>query len=274
DTKVWRRHAGFIAWPTLLMAVVVLAGWVGVAALAWRGAIGLGAAFCLQTVLAYLAFTPLHEASHGNIAGRERRLKGLERTLGWLSGVPLLVPFPAFRKLHLDHHGHTNDHEQDPDFWVAGDSRWAVLGRCLTILPHYYWRIVAGAVRSPSTRDSASIGALLGYAALAAAFTAAGHGAWVLATWVGPALLAAALLAFAFDWLPHHPHSERSRYRNSRILLYPGLGLLLASQNLHLIHHLYPRIPFYRYAPFFREVRTTLESKGAPIVDLAASKER
>ncbi|MEO1368405.1 MAG: fatty acid desaturase, partial [Acidobacteriota bacterium] len=254
-------------------AAAVLAAWAGVAALAWTGALGLGAAFGLQVVLAYLSFTPLHEASHGNIAGRAKGLKGVERLVGWLAGVPLLAPYPAFRKLHLDHHGHTNDHEHDPDFWVAGGSRGAVLLRCLTILPHYYWRIVLGAVRSPSSRDTASILALLAYATLAASFAAAGRGGWVLAVWVGPALLSAAVLAFAFDWLPHHPHSERGRYRNSRILLFPGLEVLLASQNLHLIHHLYPRIPFYRYAPFFREVRSTLEAKGAPIVDLAAPRD-
>ena len=27
-----------------------------------------------------------------------------------------------------------------------------------------------------------------------------------------PGTLAIGLLAFAFDWLPHHPHSERGRY--------------------------------------------------------------
>ncbi|MEM1181238.1 MAG: fatty acid desaturase [Acidobacteriota bacterium] len=269
DRQAWRKHAGFIAWPTVLFFLVTFAGWVAVAALAWQGRLGLGVAFILQTIAAYLLFTPMHEASHGNVAGKDKRLKTVEKLVGWLSGVSLLAPYPAFRKLHLEHHGHTNDHEKDPDFWVAGPSRWAVLWRCATILPHYYWRIFIGAIRSPHARDVASIGALLGYVALAAAIALVGHGAWVLMVWVGPALMATAVLAFVFDWLPHQPHTSRERYKNSRILLFPGLGVLLTNQNLHLIHHLYPRIPFYRYGTFFREARSALRAKGAPIVDLA-----
>lgn len=268
DTTAWRRHAGFVAWPTLLFSVTVLVAWVAVAVLAWRGILGWAITFALQTLLAYLAFTPMHEAAHGNIAGRSKQLKGVERLLGWLSGLPLVAPYPAFRKLHLEHHGHTNDEEKDPDFWVADASRWRVLLRCITLLPHYYWRIFVSAVRSPASRDVATLAALFVYAASAVGLSVAGHGAWVLAAWIGPALLAATFLAFAFDWLPHQPHDDRSRYRNSRILLFPGLGVLLTNQNLHLIHHLYPRIPFYRYGSFFREVRPALTAKGAPIVDL------
>ena len=268
DTTAWRRHAGFVAWPTLLFSVSVLAAWATTAALAWRGILRLEVTFVLQTLLAYLAFTPLHEAAHGNIAGRDKRLRGVERLLGWLSGLPLIAPYPAFRKLHLEHHGHTNDEEKDPDFWVAGASRWSILWRCATLLPHYYWRICWNAIRSPATRDRATLIALFVYAASAIGLSLAGHGAWVLSAWIGPAILAATFLAFAFDWLPHQPHDEQDRYRNSRILLFPGLGVLLTNQNFHLIHHLYPRIPFYRYGSFFREVRPTLAAKGAPIVDL------
>ncbi|MEM8933104.1 MAG: fatty acid desaturase [Acidobacteriota bacterium] len=274
DTVAWRRHAGFIAWPTLLFFVAVLCAWITVAWLAWRGALGWAPTLGLQSVLAYLIFTPLHEASHGNIAGRNRRWKGIETALGWLSGVPLLAPYPAFRKLHLEHHGHTNDEEHDPDFWVAGETRWAIAWRCVTILPHYYWRIFRSAVRSPVARDAVVVTTIVIYAAVAVGFAIVGRGVWVLTAWIAPALVATGVLAFVFDWLPHQPHQDRSRYRNSRILLFPGLGVLLTNQNLHLIHHLYPRIPFYRYGTFFREARSALAAKGAPIVDLAKPSER
>ena len=177
DTAAWRRHAGFIAWPTLLFSVAVLAAWLAVAALAWQGILGLKVTFLLQTLLAYLAFTPMHEAAHGNIAGRNKKLKGVETLLGWLSGLPLIAPYPAFRKLHLEHHGHTNDEEKDPDFWVASASRWAILLRCVTLLPHYYWRIFIGAVRSPALRDSATLTALFVYVMSAVGLSLAGHGA-------------------------------------------------------------------------------------------------
>ena len=268
EAQAWRRHAFFIAWPTLFFFAVVLAAWVAVGVLAWRGVLSWGLTFGLQTVLAYLIFTPLHEASHGNVAGRDTRLRSLEKWVGWLSGLPLLAPYSAFRTLHLQHHGHTNHEEKDPDFWVAGKTRWSILWRCVTILPHYYWRIFWQALRSPAARDGAAILTIGVYVAVAIAFIATGHGVWILTAWIGPGLLSTGILAFVFDWLPHQPHNDRSRYRNSRILLFPGLGVLLTNQNLHLIHHLYPRIPFYRYGTFFHEARQSLAAKGAPIVDL------
>ena len=272
DTKAWRRHAGFIAWPTLLFSIVVLVAWCGIALLAWRGTLGWGLTFALQTVFAYLGFTTMHEASHGNIAGRHSHMKSVEKLLGWLSGIPLLAPYPAFRQLHLEHHRHTNDEHLDPDYWVASSSRWAVVWRCATTLPHYYCRILIGAIRAPASRDAATITALVAYVAVAVALSLHGYSTWVLAAWVGPGLVAATLLAFAFDWLPHQPHDQKERYCNSRILLFPGLGVLLTNQNFHLIHHLYPRIPFYRYGTFFDEVRQALVAKGAPIVDLASGR--
>ena len=44
-----------------------------------------------------------------------------------------------------------------------------------------------------------------------------------------------------------------------------GLNTLLLGQNYHLLHHLYPRMPFYRYAACFRAVRPVLEAERARI---------
>ena len=70
--------------------------------------------------------------------------------------------------------------------------------------------------------------------------------------WFVPAFLAQALLAFAFDWLPHHPHERTERYLNTRVVAIPGISAFLLSQNYHLIHHLYPNIPFYHYKKCLR----------------------
>ena len=69
----WRRHVGRLAWPTLLLAGAVV---VGEAALWWAviaGGLSLWWAFLLATLLAYVAFTPLHDASHGAIGGSRKR---------------------------------------------------------------------------------------------------------------------------------------------------------------------------------------------------------
>ena len=119
--------------------------------------------------------------------------------------------------------------------------------------PHHRWR------------RAAVLPALLALAALAISLSAAGLGQAVVALWLVPGILATGLLAFLFDWLPHVPHRARGRYRDTRVILGWGLTGPMLWQNYHLIHHLYPRVPFYRYARLFDELRPELEEKGAPI---------
>ena len=71
-----------------------------------------------------------------------------------------------------------------------------------------------------------------------------------------PSRLAIATLAFAFDWLPHRPHVVTAREDRMRATLIIEGRLwcwLTFGQSLHLVHHLYPGVPFYRYATVWRE---------------------
>jgi fatty acid desaturase len=40
---------------------------------------------------------------------------------------------------------------------------------------------------------------------------------------------------------------------------------MLLGQDHHLIHHLYPRVPFYNYRKLFREISDSLIEQGASI---------
>ena len=39
-------------------------------------------------------------------------------------------------------------------------------------------------------------------------------------------------------------------------------------QNLHSIHHLFPRVPFYRYHALHREIEPIMRAHGTPIVGI------
>ncbi|MFM8265706.1 MAG: fatty acid desaturase [Acidimicrobiia bacterium] len=39
----------------------------------------------------------------------------------------------------------------------------------------------------------------------------------------------------------------------------------MLGQDHHLIHHLYPRVPFYRYRALYHEIRPSLEQNVARI---------
>jgi len=264
EELLWRPHVGGIAWPTVGLAGLVAA----LVAVAWSGALPLWAGFLVATLAAYLAFTVMHEACHGNIHGKRRRWAKLGEALGWLLSVTLFAPYPAFRVLHLRHHAHTNHPDKDPDFFVAGPLPLAVARGLLTI-PSYYAEFLFGATAKTKAaqreRRSVVVGLAL-YLALAVALCAQGLWREVIALWLGPAVVAATLLALAFDWLPHHPHNSRERYRDTRAIDVRLLDLLLLGQNLHLVHHLFPRVPFYRYRAVFDAGRARFEERGAPIV--------
>ena len=80
-----------------------------------------------------------------------------------------------------------------------------------------------------------------------------------------PTLVAGLFMFYAFDYLPHHPHTSSERYHDTRIQ--PGRirHALLLAQNYHLIHHLWVSVPWFRYRTVFTHVEDGLRSKGASI---------
>ena len=63
------------------------------------------------------------------------------------------------------------------------------------------------------------------------------------------------------------------RFKNTTTFTFPGIlddivtGLWLF-QNYHAVHHLYPRIPFYRYRAVFQKIRPHMKENEANIVDV------
>jgi fatty acid desaturase len=270
-SRAWRAHTGGLAAATLVLALVVFVGHLTVWWAVLTGRMHYAVAVPVQTLLAYLAFTPMHEASHGNVSGNRKSLRRIDDAVGWAMAAMLCAPYPAFKLLHLRHHAHTNDAQRDPDYFVAGYGPLRVAAACLRILPHYYREFLVG-VHSTSKGFRAQRRRVIGGLAVLLAFvgtmTVFGYGVPVFVVWMLPTLLATGMLAFAFDWLPHHPHDVQERYRDTRVILMPGLNLLLLGQNYHLIHHLYPRVPFHRYKACFETMRDELEREGAPIVSI------
>jgi fatty acid desaturase len=84
-----------------------------------------------------------------------------------------------------------------------------------------------------------------------------GWALWVLLLILLPARLNALTLGWSFDYLPHcrlESQEEAGRFRTTRNrvgwewLMTP----LMLYQNYHLVHHLHPVVPFYRYLSVWR----------------------
>jgi fatty acid desaturase len=272
DDSLWRPHAGSFAWPTLLLLGAVIAlvagAWVG----SITGTIPLAVGALLSTVAAYLAFTVMHEAVHGNVHGNDRSRAWVGELAGWIASATLIAPYPAFRVLHLRHHSYTNHPDKDPDYFVRGPL-WAAVVFCLKTIPHYYAEFLIGPTSKSTAAQKERRWVYVGiglYASIALALSALGLWREVLALWIAPAVVASAILAFFFDWLPHHPHESRERFHDTRAIDIRILDLPLLGQNLHLIHHLFPRVPFYRYRAVLEAARGRLAEEGAPVITPSA----
>jgi len=87
----------------------------------------------------------------------------------------------------------------------------------------------------------------------------------VTVLWVIPARLTFLYLAIFFAWLPHFPYEHTDRFLNTRITLFPGSTWIFLQQDRHLIHHLLPSIPWYRYRAAHRELAPLLRERGAVV---------
>ncbi len=85
-------------------------------------------------------------------------------------------------------------------------------------------------------------------------------------------LIGALLTACWFADRPHIHYQDWNRYRNTNSLIMPRwmkpFEWFWLGQNLHSIHHLFPRVPFYRYHALHREIEPVMRAHGAPIVGI------
>ncbi len=248
--------------PTVVLFLAALAlcitGPVGY----FTGALGPAAVFAVDSLGLYLGFTVLHDAVHG--VAHRRRWAG--RLLGTVTGFLLTFTYPFFRGVHLRHHAHANDHEHDPDAVTAGLSpRLApFLGGMAVYLSYHVnffrrklWRTRAELVEAVVC-DAFYVGTLV--AAIA--------GGWLpqlLVVWVGPLLLTLHFLVYTFDYLPHYPHDSTERLYSARAYGGPLAAIIHLNQNFHLIHHLWPRVPWFRYRRVYLETRPALAARGCRV---------
>lgn len=264
NTIIHEKPTAFI---TVAFFAAILIGYCFVWLQFYNNKIDLGPAFVLNVLLGYLVFTPLHEASHGNISGSNSDVKWLDTLIGEISGTLLFAPFIMFKVLHLRHHSNTNHEKNDPDYWVARDNPLKIFFSALTIMPHYYYN----AIFNPTSRIKEELPKTLIRKTLMIVLVIAVsiyYNSWALIVlWPLSAIFSLALLAMVFDWLPHHPYRSKERYYDTRIFNFKLLSPFLLFQNYHLIHHLYPRIPWYRYQKAFSEIESELRERKVDIVE-------
>ncbi len=238
-----------LAVPTVVLFLVSALGSVGVAYLAFTQILPFSYALAgiVMGVIGYLQFSVIHDAMHRAVSSNPR----INELIGNLALVFIGSPvsLSVVRRVHIQHHVYANG-AKDPDHWIHHGSlltlplRWATLELYYV---YYYLRY-----QQPRPLKEL-VPVLLGLALVASVLTTLvtlGYGEEVLWLWFVPSRITAFLISAVFVFLPHFPHEvaqNEDPYRASTIrrgcewLLTP----ILAYQNYHLIHHLYPTAPFY-----------------------------
>jgi ferredoxin-NADP reductase/fatty acid desaturase len=209
----------------------------------------------VNAAVTFWMFTVVHDASHHAISSK-RWVNALFGRLAWIFVVPIYA-FPAFAYIHIEHHRHSNDDVNDPDTFASHGRPWLLPFRW-ALAEVYYGRFYLRRARSRPTTEIAET-ALMFTASVAGLIVAIVTGnLWTLAVvFLIPYHIGVVILAWWFDWLPHHgledtQRSNRYRATRARVGMEWLYTPLMLSQNYHLVHHLHPSVPFYRYLRTWR----------------------
>ncbi len=253
-----------IEWPTLAMLAATYALWV-TGTLLWpvSGLVSVG-----LTALATAQFSSLcHEVLHGHPFASRRLNEALV-----FPALSLVVPYERFRDTHLQHHFDPalTDPYDDPESNYQDPAVWARMGAPLrallrlnnTLLGRMVlgpavgtWFFVRGDIALHRAGDRRILRAWL--------LNGAGVGlvaAWLLIFTEMPlwAYVIAAYLAYSLlkirTFLEHRAH-EAFRARTVIVEDRGPLALLFLNNNLHVVHHMHPSVPWYRLPALYRARR-------------------
>ncbi|WP_205518118.1 fatty acid desaturase, partial [Sphingorhabdus sp. Alg239-R122] len=268
-----------IAWPTIMLLVSAY-GVFGLTVFAYvEGILPLIWAILFNTIASYMAFTVAHDATHSAISSNRWVNDWAGR-----AGIALLEPTPVFlmfRYIHMQHHKFTNDEAKDPDAYCGTGPTWLLPFKWLTLDFVYFREYLKPEVfrRRPKKERREFYLAVLFGAAVIAAITLAGWLGYFLLLYFVPTRIAKLVVTFTFDFLPHYPHEisakeDRFRSTSNRVGMEWLMTPIFLYQNYHLVHHLYPTVPFYRYLKIWNARRIYHETQNPAITDTFSLKPR
>lgn len=251
------------------LALFVAATWFGLTSSSpWR----LAVVIPVNTVVTFLMFTVLHESTH-HAAGR---LAWVNEVFGRLS-MPFVSAwgtFPFLKFVHIEHHRNTNENQLvDPDAWTETGPSWQLPLRWLVTDVWYFVFYLRRAPRRPRGEVAGLAVNVTAATALTVVCVQAGYGWDLLVLFLLPQRLGIGVLAWAFDWLPHHDlgvTNRVNRFLATRMRVgWEGVMFpVMMYQNYHLVHHIHPTIPFYKYGEAWRRTEGDYLQRKVPISTL------
>lgn len=244
-----------VEWPTLILLVATFAVW------GWATTQGYAVHPVLGIVAAGVAVAQFSSLQHEILHGHPFRSRRLNEALAF-PALALTVPYGRFRDTHLAHHHDPvlTDPYDDPESNYLDPVVWArvpvwikpfyrfnntlfgrvtlgpVLGNILWLLTEAkLLRAGAAGVRRDWALHLAGLVPVVAWLWVAAM----PWWAYLLAAWIGHGLLKIR------TYLEHRAH-EAARARTVVIEDRGPLAILFLNNNLHVVHHMHPAVPWYR----------------------------
>ena len=255
-----------IDWPTLAL---ILLCYTALALLLFAGPLWLKIPF-LGVIIA-LQSSLQHEVLHGHPFRNQR----LNAALVWLS-LNIVIPYTRFRDTHLAHHNDAKltDPYDDPESNYLDPAVWAKLPRAGQLILRFNNTLIGRLAIGPIVgtygffacelrRNSREItlqwlGHLPAVIIVLALVWASATPLWAYAisAYIGLAILK--LRTF----LEHTAH-DRCSHRTAIVESSGLFGFLFLNNNLHVVHHKHPNVPWYKLPALYRANRTAfLERNG------------
>ena len=265
-----------VAWPTIITFFVAAAVIITLQVLYAKEQIHLLPHLIITSYFMYVMYTPLHEASHQNISGANQKYRFLNPLFGFLSALFYLHSYTQHTWSHLELHKHAIDKDLDPDYIIKGSNWFSIMARGFFILliKDYFYIKNEKLKNDKIAKIKMKIGTIesLIPVILLIIFTNVFSVPWYhfILSYVIPLLFAVMLLGIFFDYLVHMPHQSSEKFgdtnviRTKKWLDYP-MTWIWSYQNYHGMHHLFPRLPFYKYKKVFMDKEDELIRLGLPI---------
>ena len=257
-----------LSWPVVGIFFGAIAAFVFSTWAALTDTVPAPATVLLSAAAIFVLFTVLHDAAHYSVSTHRWVNVAFGRVA--MLFVSPLISFGSFAFIHIEHHRNTNDDENDPDHFVSGAPWWQVPFRFPLMDVPYLTFLLRNIKRRPRAEVLETSFLMVTTVAVIVACALTGNLWTLVMVYLLPGRVGMFVLAWWFDWLPHHDLEDtqrENRYRATRNRVGSEwiLTPLLLSQNYHLVHHLHPSIPFHRYVATWRRNEEAYLERDAAI---------
>lgn len=258
---------GRVPWEMVAWGLGNFCVWLSLWPLTLYGVIPLWAGFLLSTLCISICYLPSHEAQHSIIGAEGSKLRWLNELVGHVSIIPLVLPYRIAWITHRQHHAHANDPKLDPDHGNKADTWWQSIWNGLKSRQpgrDNAYKTVLETSDDPKLQRAMIESVILntGFYAVLTGLAWSGFAIEAALLWWLPRHIGLSYIQLFLSWAPHHPMEEKGRYRDTRAWRSPIGTIASMGMEYHLIHHLYPKIPFFQTGPAFYAMRDILEERG------------